>query len=243
MSSRSWISHWWRYLSTRFKPARMLPLVLLLLAASCVGSQPTNLIAASVDMLLAALLVLQFRLWDDLSDVPFDRQHHPERVLVQAHSLLPYSSLLLLVGVANAIIAIWTRPANVAITLMNLHVGLLIWYELIRHNNWRVANFHLVLLKYPVFVFILASRTDSALHPALLASMGCVFFLLCVVEVLHDSHLRAHRTATTIAGVESVALVVLLFVAGTSFVAARESDSAARSKARADIILGERNQP
>ena len=30
----------------------------------------------------ALVLVWQFRLWDDLEDLPFDRIHHPDRVLV-----------------------------------------------------------------------------------------------------------------------------------------------------------------
>ncbi len=50
------------------------------------GGRPGAGVCASWPLVLAVVLLLQFRLWDDLEDLERDRAVHPDRVLVRSDS-------------------------------------------------------------------------------------------------------------------------------------------------------------
>ena len=50
---------------------------------------------------MALLLVLELRLWDDLCDLELDRQIHPDRVLCQSASVRPFLGLFFILMAIN----------------------------------------------------------------------------------------------------------------------------------------------
>jgi hypothetical protein len=131
------------------------------------------------------LLVLQFRLWDDLEDVERDRLAHPERVLSRSpvgefRRLLAVLSGATLVGSAALS---WTAFIGVAV----LDACFLIAYRVVRPRvsdvTWR---FPLLLAKYPAFVVLVAAtmgaRAGGRLTVAALVAMAGA----CVYEVAHQ---------------------------------------------------------
>jgi SAM-dependent methyltransferase len=84
VSSISLPLEWQAYCRERLATARIAGLVLLLWLLAAVTSPPASTSAGCVGLLLTALLVVQFRLWDDLADLRRDRIAHPQRVLVRS---------------------------------------------------------------------------------------------------------------------------------------------------------------
>ncbi|MDH5730926.1 MAG: YwqG family protein, partial [Gammaproteobacteria bacterium] len=83
-----------QYLQTRFSWHRYLPLVILLLFAAIDFNQIPRLEQLMPSGILLFGLLLQFRLWDDFHDLPYDRIHHANRVLVHDKSKLLGKTLL-----------------------------------------------------------------------------------------------------------------------------------------------------
>src|SRR5687767_11990474 len=90
----------WAYVRERFPAwlALSLPLVLVLAALREKSVLPAEFAAA---FLMAALLVFELRLWDDLADLELDRQFHPERVLCRSASARPFLALLFVLIAIN----------------------------------------------------------------------------------------------------------------------------------------------
>ena len=62
---------------------------------------------------LAGSLVLQFRLWDDLADLPEDRRRHPDRVLGRTRTTRPFWGLLAATAALNVgLVATWPLAAR-----------------------------------------------------------------------------------------------------------------------------------
>ena len=73
------------YLAERLSPAIFVPAAALIaLVSHTAGGHAAD--SWLLDLLLALLLIAQFRLWDDLADREHDRRAHPERVLVRART-------------------------------------------------------------------------------------------------------------------------------------------------------------
>src|SRR4029453_16720699 len=103
----------------------LLPLVLVLAALQQKSSSSADFAVAYT---MALLLVVEFRLWDDLCDVEVDRLEHPDRVLCQLASLGPFWGLVILLAVINFGLAVIVRAWWAAAPLMGLHVLLAVWY-------------------------------------------------------------------------------------------------------------------
>ena len=189
VSFKSSIAELYCYQRTRFSLARFVPLALFLaLAASAIDDTPTV-----GRWLLRSLLVLpwllQFRIADDLADLPRDRRDHPERVLVRA-PLAPFVWLMVLVAVSNTLLAVFALPLPRWAEFLALTGLLLIWYAMTRRYRPPATLADVpVLLKYPAFVYLLS---DPALSASL--SMGGVLVLVyaCFLayECLDDTRLR-----------------------------------------------------
>src|SRR4051812_43749345 len=88
------------YISTRFPPriALLLPLMLVLFA---LRERIVNPRECALGFVIALLLVLELRLWDDLCDRECDRHNHPERLLCRTESVRPFLVLLSLLMMLN----------------------------------------------------------------------------------------------------------------------------------------------
>jgi hypothetical protein len=167
-------------------------------------------------VLLAASLLLQFRVWDDLADRERDRLRDPARVLTRAPSLAPFHALLGAAAVV-AVCLLWAGPgpARRLAVYAVLVLGLALWYGRGRHR-WPqpVLGYHVVLAKYPVFVYLLGPAPARPL-PRLLAMLA-VYLALCVYEVLHDPDVARVPGARPALRAEAAALVVVSVVLALS---------------------------
>jgi 4-hydroxybenzoate polyprenyltransferase len=207
----------WAYVRTRFPLwlAASLPLLLVLAALRERVAFDSE---TAVAFVMALALVLALRLWDDLCDRELDRQVHPERVLCQAASVGPFVGLLVVLIAINFALAMLLRGWWAAAILLGLHALLTVWYALRDRCNWGpVANYHIVLLKYPLIALMLGARTASEIASApILFSAGAVYLGLCIVEAAHDARLRRLRAARIALAIECLLLAALGCLAAQS---------------------------
>lgn len=141
---------------------------LLVAGAALAGAHPQDPMAAAIRTLLTALLIVQFRLWDDLADREHDRQAHPQRILVRSsHPNAFRIALLLLTLPVAALLLVLGGPGH----LLN-YAGLIAAMALVYRMPWRsrwLRN-QVVLLKYPVFIGLsqMAFSRDAVLAAAVI---------------------------------------------------------------------------
>ena len=189
--SNSWVETLWQYVKSRL-PARLyLPCAALLVIAGLAGGDSLSAVGMGVSCVLAFTLLLQFRLLDDVADLPHDRHAHPDRVLVGATSLTPFYVLLVFLGLWNlALIATQCESGYRLGAFLLLGAASLLWYCLGRKIlTGRVLGYHVVAAKYPVFVFLLGG--DGGRPSSLLLAMALVYLCFTIFEVLHDRSLHA----------------------------------------------------
>jgi len=165
------------WLRTRVLQPRIALLWLVVLAA--VAAAGTNGALAWAALASAALIV-QFRLWDDLEDVPHDRVHAPDRTLVRSADLRPCRVVLwgsiLLLALAIAAVHEWTRAGAYVL----LVVAVAVLYRAMDPTGPRRAlRSQLVLAKYPAFVLLLAADPTA---PSALAAALVVYGVLGTYE-------------------------------------------------------------
>ncbi len=183
--------------------------VAVLLARWDGSSNPFNVtLTILVDILLAYAVLWQLRLWDDLVDLPQDRIHHPQRLLVKVQSTTPFVAATVLVFLAN-LAWLWTRtwPPHAWLLYLGLVLILAAWYGGLRHRlRSPVLHYHVILLKYPALVYLLAPPTNIPWR-----GMLCAYLAACVYEVAHDRQLQLQNRARTVATVEALTLSLCLF--------------------------------
>jgi hypothetical protein len=182
------------YLRERFPLRIFAPAAAGLAAAASWASTATptaaTLIHAST---LSALLMLQFRLWDDLEDRAHDRAAHPERLLVRT-AAAPYRRALTYLALANVVLCrIGGWPAAVEIALLDLafHVA---YRRIRRHVPDGVWRFPVLLIKYPAFVVVLATVLGAPQPGRLAAAALVAYMTACCHEALHG---RRHLAGVT----------------------------------------------
>lgn len=170
----------WR--SSRLQVTRFLPLAGMLAWAAWVAGDRTH--GQAVAMLVIAYgLIAQFRLWDDLVDRERDRSLHPERVLARARNLTPFVVTLWGLGAVNGA-ALYALHGGMALSgLLVLHGALGLWYA--RRASSDLVHDHVLLLKYPVFVTLLATPASNPGSLALTSVL--VYAALCAFELLDRS--------------------------------------------------------
>jgi len=189
--SNSWVETPWQYAKSRL-PARLyLPCAALLVIAGLADGHNPSAVGLGMSCVLAFTLLLQFRLLDDVSDLPHDRHAHPGRVLVRATSLAPFYALLVFSGLSNlALIALRDGPGHRLGALLLLNAAYLLWYCFLRKIlTGRVLGYHVVAAKYSLFVFLLGG--DGGNRWSLLLAMALIFLCFAIYEVLHDRSLHA----------------------------------------------------
>lgn len=205
-SSRSFAEALAAWLATRVPPGRYGALVALLVVAAGAGGGPDLrwMLGAGV---LAAALLFQFRLWDDLADSERDRVRHPDRVLPQCESQTGFRRTAAIAFVANAlVVAAWNGPWAAAL-LVALGIVFAAWYRRPLARRSGLANAHVVTLKYPVFVLVL-SAPPHQISP-LLAAGAATYLAFGAYEILHDPVCRAAPGAAGLLAAELTALTVM----------------------------------
>jgi hypothetical protein len=169
------------YLRQRFPPTFFGPLAVIL--AACALGRRATVGELATTAALAALLLAQFRIWDDVADRSRDAITHPERVTVQAKghtSLLAFGTALLILNVAAA----GRREVTSVLLLAVLHIALAGYY-LLRTGRTMLGD-QLLLAKYPAFVFILAGERLLSAPVAVTVTAAIVYAAASAYEAWHD---------------------------------------------------------
>lgn len=211
--SKSWTDEVQQYAMSRLLLPRMLALFALLVAATWYAANEARaltLLTALGDWLLIASLLGQFRLLDDLTDVPADRQEHPRRVLVQSEQLSKFRWLAVAWGVLNLSVVGFCRPLPASYGLLLLNCLVVGWYRFSARREWATVNYHVLLLKYPAFVFVIGFHWNLRFDRKTAIALIAVYLGLCIYEVWHDAKLRQASAPRLIARCELAILFTLL---------------------------------
>ena len=175
-----------RYRYERFPLTLFVPVILFLAIPILVAGE-----AAARAKALTTLLVLlfQFRLWDDLSDLKTDRLEFPERVLSRASSLTSFRWLW--VAATGVVLLLLWGHRDLQLLYLAALLFFFVWYRWLADRAPRALAYHIVLLKYPLFVCVAARIASARVDELLLGTMALVFFTFAVYEPLHDE--RTHR--------------------------------------------------
>ncbi|MEP6733394.1 MAG: hypothetical protein ABJE10_22310 [bacterium] len=188
------------YLRERYGARRFVPLALILagvgllaspdLARETLASNSRTVLRGSV---VAYLLVLVFRIWDDLEDRERDTQLHPGRVTGRIATVTPLILLLAVVAtLATAVVLTGPQPIMRMMALALLTAIISVWYGARNAlTSAPAANALVVLVKYPVLASVTAPAAlwdhgDGRAIRILLA----LYLALCIHEALDDPVLR-----------------------------------------------------
>ncbi len=193
------------YLSSRILCARI-ALLWILLTAATVLTAAEPLLRLPWEVLGCALFITAFRLWDDLADLDFDRRHHPQRVLVRATSLTCFClTLWTMVALLVGLVTLLAGGVR-ALGLLLLVSAFWFLYRIDRahalRRDWRRV---LVLVKYPVFVLLLAADPASVL--TVLTVIGV--FVVLVLEEARDGGVTVLGPAAALLGAAIVVWLIL----------------------------------
>jgi hypothetical protein len=171
------------YIAERF-PLRIFGPAIALLAGTTLWVADTRSpIAILATILLASLLFVQFRLWDDLEDADRDRVTHPRRVLVNGPRL---RFRVLLAALAAAAAAVCVRSDAALVALVALDAGFLAAYRWLRRGisdgAWRYG---VLLLKYPAFVLITSLAAGTPMPMRLAAGAVAAYACASAYERWH----------------------------------------------------------
>jgi 4-hydroxybenzoate polyprenyltransferase len=182
------------YVRERYPARRFVPLAFLLAVAGMIaaGSRFDSPMVLLQSVLVSYLLVLAFRVWDDLEDRERDRREHPERLLVRSPNAAPWWRLIALsVAVSAGIIALGPR-VGLRLGLLGLGGALLFaWYRARRVMGARpLIGMPVIFAKYPLIAYVAAppSQPVSPLVTAL--ALLALYAALCCYELVDDPVLR-----------------------------------------------------
>lgn len=197
------------YMRTRFRPGIYVPLAVFLCAASAIGAQVVPWDRVAVAVTISLLLLFQFRAWDDLADRHRDAVEHPDRVLPVSGHIGKYRWLVIAMATVNtALVMVFGTPLHV-IVFAALNLTFLAWYGVMRERvDHRLLQSHVVLLKYPAFVFVLSGIVAVRSPLYLGYSMLITYFAICIYEIVHDPILQRDRRSFPLLAAET-AIVVL----------------------------------
>jgi hypothetical protein len=174
------------YLRERFRVRVFGPAIVghAALALWTAAPAPTAISVARA-LFMAGLLILQFRLWDDLEDRIRDARSHPERVLVRLAPEPFWRALFTLAAMSIGLVAT-TRASEALIGLLALDLAALAAYRGLRTRVSERAWTHWILLaKYPAFVAIVALAAGPADRRRLAVACLAAFIAAQIYERVH----------------------------------------------------------
>ena len=210
-----------RYMIERYPARRFVTLALFVSGSGFLavpsaerGNVAEALGSAMRGALVAYLIVLTLRVWDDLEDRRHDALAHPDRITVRPEVAVPLRYLTLVSGGgAIALVAIGVEPLNRLLICALLGVALGIWYWAgTSLSPSRVIAAHVVLAKYPVIAYVAAPGTLRGISGLVLAApvFIAMYLLLCIHEALDDPELFRSRMGRRVFIAESVLMLPLL---------------------------------
>lgn len=203
MSSPSIAKSAQAYIATRLARGRVATLVLFVVVAAIAVTGETDVSEAIIVVVIATLLVLLFRVWDDLADVEFDRKRCTDRILVTISDRRSFGwtvvAGLLIVAV---LLSAWRTVPQVVAYLI-LVAAMSASYRVVLP---RIARIHVVLLKYPVFIYLCSPAPRSV--TALIIGSGA-YLVLAIYELFSDSTLRQWSGRRWLLPAEVLALIVV----------------------------------
>ena len=182
------------YLRERFRPSIFGPTTALLVTAALWATGATRTSAMMLESVgLAALLLLQFRLWDDLEDRERDLAAYPDRVLVRGLPA-PFRRALAALGLTNVALLGATGSRAALVGLMVLDLAFWVAYRRMRPRlSDGVWRFQVLLLKYPALVGLLAAAIGTPLPGRLAVAALATYASACVYEILHNRQVTKLR--------------------------------------------------
>jgi hypothetical protein len=176
------------YAAERLPVGLFVPAIVLLAASAWwVSSAPATALPGAI--WVTALLFVQFRLWDDLEDVDHDRIAHANRVLIHVDRRIFWLLLTALVATTTAQLAPGRTAVSVFVLLL---LAFATGYRVIRlwlsDAQWRYG---LLLLKYPAFICVVATRIGEPAGARLAAGAVAAYVTAATYEFWHhDRHSR-----------------------------------------------------
>ena len=178
---------WALYLRERFRPAIFGPAIALHVTAALWANGAAATVKTIVQAAaLITLLMIQFRLWDDLEDCERDRLQHPDRLLARMETA-PFRRALVVLSLMNVAL-VTAGSSRIALAGLAL-LDLIFWlaYQRIRPQIpdfvWR---FQILLFKYPVFVVLAAAAGGPPKAGRLTTAALGVYAFACAYEALHE---------------------------------------------------------
>jgi 4-hydroxybenzoate polyprenyltransferase len=168
----------------------LLSALLVTLARFAAPGLPAGDVAGQV--LVAALSVAGFRIWDDLTDLPHDSLHHAERILVRSGRPSSYgvASLLLLACATALAWLLFGEASAAALGIAAAALGLA--YRLPR-TPLRLSA---CLAKYAAIVLAIVPEGTLAEHPARLLLAAGAAWAAVAANDLTDWIRQAQRRPT-----------------------------------------------
>jgi len=182
------------YLRERYDGRRFVPLALLLGVVGMVadGSRFDSPAALMQSVVISYLLVLAFRVWDDIEDREHDRREHPERVLSRSRMTAPWLGVVAVAfSLSTAMVAFGPR-SDVRLGIVAAGaVALFAWYRVRRVVRASpLVGMSVVFAKYPMIAFV-AAPPSQPVSPLLTAlSLIGLYAALCSYELVDDTALR-----------------------------------------------------
>ena len=209
----SWVDRAIQYLRERYPLRVFLPVATGLTMLAFVDEGPKAWLDFLLTLLTVLAMVFQFRLWDDLGDQPYDRFHHPRRVLSRASELSLYWQTVAGFGIFNLALVMLLDRRYLWLAAFNALA--LLWYEIV-HIEWRrsIPGRHLTLLKYPAFILSIAP--GSGFGSRLILSMAAAYLCGGIYELFHDGEMRSQPAARRLAVTEAFLLATVAIAGGYS---------------------------
>lgn len=155
--------------------------------------------------MFAFLGIVTFRLWDDVEDLPYDRRHHPTRVLCRlpaASSDGPYRFALGGLVYTGASTAAVGRSAPLLVVVL---VTFGVYLARKRLPHLRVPFGHVLLIKVPALSFGLADGATPV--PLAIGWSLSLYGLVGAYELAHDEAARHSPFAPALAVFDLVCLL------------------------------------
>jgi hypothetical protein len=195
------------YVSSRLAIARIALLWLVLSTCAVLLSPALTFISAIFSIVLMAILIVQFRLWDDLVDRHVDAVIHPQRTLVNTPHVQRF--IFLCGGLCvPAVITLSYFDKTHWLIYGVLLLAMAIFYAASSALP-RLIHTHFLLLKYPAFIWLCAWNAN----PTQWLRYGmAVYLALCLYEIASDAALRIGKIWRWLIVIEVAAGAALLIL-------------------------------
>jgi len=191
-----------QYLGERFQMERFMPLACIFYLAYllCVNFSP----AMPLYFIMILLLILSFRLMDDLFDLQLDRENFPGRTLARTDNPRLFIMLLIILDLLLVSVLVWEKEFLSLVFLLTTIFFLCLWYAKLRYIfTSKLLHAMVVLLKYPVILYIVAPGLGRPEIPVL------IYLTFVIFETADDPHLK---TSIMAKGIRTLGLFVYLAI-------------------------------